>query len=61
MRLSDALKEKLMDVRLRDKWLADGKISKEELNEYLKNLSDDANKMSYTESSQNNSTLNTPQ
>ncbi|MAW07903.1 MAG: hypothetical protein CME61_06420 [Halobacteriovoraceae bacterium] len=41
MSLSDALKEKVMDVRLRDKLLAEGKITKEELESYISNLSDD--------------------
>ena len=50
MRLSDALKDKLMDVRLRDKWLDDGKITKEELDEYLKSLPDDGSKLTYTDS-----------
>ena len=41
MSLSDALKDKVMDVRLRDKLLAEGKITKEELESYISNLSDD--------------------
>ena len=41
MSLSDALKEKVMDVRLRDKLLAEGKITKDELEKYISNLSDD--------------------
>ena len=41
MSLSDALKEKVMDVRLRDKHLAEGQITKEELESYISNLSDD--------------------
>lgn len=43
--LSDALKEKLMDVRLRDKLLAEGKITKGQVDTYLKSLSDDQDKM----------------
>lgn len=50
MRLSRALKEKLMDVRLRDKLIAEGKVSKEEVNAYLSSLPDDAAKSTYTES-----------
>ncbi len=42
MRLSMALKEKLMDVRLRDKLMAEGKITKAELDQYLKSVKDDA-------------------
>ena len=39
--LSDALEEKLMDVRLRDKLLGEGKITKKQVDAYLKSLSDD--------------------
>ncbi len=42
MKLRLALEEKLMDVRLRDRLLAEGKITKEELKKYLDSLSDDA-------------------
>ena len=42
MLLKDALEQKLMDVRLLDKHLADGKISRKEYEEYLSALSDDA-------------------
>jgi hypothetical protein len=41
MRLSRALEEKLMDVRLRDKLVVEGKVSKEVVAEFLKNLPDD--------------------
>lgn len=41
MRLSRALEEKLMDVRLRDKLVAEGKVSKEVVAEFLKKLPDD--------------------
>ncbi len=42
MRLSQALKEKLMDIRLRDKFLESGKITKAQEQEYLNSLQDDA-------------------
>lgn len=42
MRLSMALKEKLMDVRLRDKLLAEGKVTKAELDQYLQSVKDDS-------------------
>jgi len=42
MKLRLALEEKLMDVRVRDRLLAEGKITKEELKKYLDSLSDEA-------------------
>lgn len=48
MRLNIALQEKLMDVRLRDKLVADGKISKTEVEEFLKSLPDDQTRASVT-------------
>lgn len=44
MKLRQALEEKLLDVRLRDRLLAEGKITKEEIAKMLKGLSDDADK-----------------
>jgi polyhydroxyalkanoate synthesis regulator phasin len=41
MKLRLALEEKLMDVRVRDRLVAEGKISKEELKKYLDSLHDD--------------------
>jgi hypothetical protein len=41
MSLSEGLKEKVLDVRLREKLLREGKLSKVELNEYLSSLGDD--------------------
>jgi hypothetical protein len=41
MKLRLALEEKLLDVRVRDRLLAENKISKEDLKKYLDNLSDD--------------------
>lgn len=42
MGLRSSLEEKLFDTRLRDKLLADGKLTQEELENYLKSLPDDA-------------------
>lgn len=39
------LPEKLMDVRLRDKFLSEGKITKAQVDEYLNSLPDDTEKM----------------
>lgn len=41
MKLRLALEEKLMDVRVRDRLVAEGKITKEELKKYLDNLADE--------------------
>ena len=41
MLLSDALKSKLHDVRLRDKLMAEGKVSRAEVDQYMKELEDD--------------------
>ncbi len=49
MRLSRALQEKLMDVRLRDKLLAEGKVSKEEVKKFLDSIADEAKNASYTD------------
>jgi polyhydroxyalkanoate synthesis regulator phasin len=49
MRLSRALEEKLMDVRLRDKLLAEDKLSKEEVKKFLDNIPDETKNSSYTE------------
>lgn len=40
MKLAKALNEKTMDVRLVDRLLAEGKITKAEVDEYLKNIED---------------------
>jgi polyhydroxyalkanoate synthesis regulator phasin len=42
MKLRLALEEKLMDVRVRDRLVAEGKISKEELKKYMESLVDDS-------------------
>lgn len=41
MKLRLALEEKLMDVRVRDRLVAEGKIPKEELKKYTEALPDD--------------------
>jgi len=41
MKLRLALEEKLMDARLRDRLLAEGKITKEDLKKYLDSLADE--------------------
>ncbi len=41
MKLRLALEEKLMDVRVRDRLVAEGKITKEELKKYMDTLNDD--------------------
>ena len=42
MRLARALDDKKFDIRLSDKFVADGKISQKELEEYRNSLPDDA-------------------
>jgi polyhydroxyalkanoate synthesis regulator phasin len=42
MKLRLALEEKLMDARLRDRLLAEGKITKEQVKKYLDSLTDEA-------------------
>jgi hypothetical protein len=41
MKLRLALEEKLMDVRVRDRLLAEGKITKEDVKKYLDTLNDE--------------------
>lgn len=53
MRLSRALNDKKMDQRLRDKLIADGKVSQADLDQYLANLPDDANNATTTEEVEN--------
>ncbi len=43
MKLRQALEEKQLDVRLRDRLVAEGKLSKETIQKALKQLPDDAN------------------
>ena len=42
MRLARALNNKKMDLRLRDKLVHEGKITKTQLNEFLNSLPDDS-------------------
>lgn len=49
MRLKDALNEKKMDVRLIDKYLAEGNITKEEVEAYRQKLEDDSSRFEYME------------
>lgn len=49
MRLSRALQEKLMDVRLRDKLIAEGKVTKEEVKKFLDSIADEAKNATFTE------------
>jgi hypothetical protein len=49
MRIAQALKEKLMDVRLRDKLIAEGKVTKEEVEKFLHGLEDQTTKLLYTD------------
>lgn len=49
MRLSKALNDKVMDVRLRDKLVADGSLSKEEVQKYLSELPDDNSNLQFTD------------
>lgn len=51
MRLSRALEEKKLDLRLRDKLVHEGKLNQKQVEEYLKNLPDDQSKATFTESS----------
>jgi hypothetical protein len=44
MKLRIALEEKMLDVRLRDRLMAEGKVNKEEIKKYLEKLPDDADK-----------------
>lgn len=41
MLLNDALKSKIHDIRLRDRLIAEGKITREEMEKVLKSLPDD--------------------
>lgn len=41
MKLRLALEEKLMDVRVRDRLLAEGKITKEDVKKYMDTLNDE--------------------
>lgn len=49
MRLSRALEEKLLDLRLRDKLIAEGKVTKAQVDEYLQSLGDEEANATYTD------------
>lgn len=49
MRLSRALQDKIMDLRLRDKLVAEGKLSKAQVDEYLTALNDETTNAVYTD------------
>ncbi len=53
MKLRKALDEKMMDLRVRDRLLAEGKITKEQLEKMLTQLPDDAGKAISMEEAQN--------
>ena len=42
MKLANALNEKRMDVRIVDRLIAEGKVTKEEVDKYFAELADDA-------------------
>lgn len=48
MRLAKALKEKMLDVRLRDKLIHEGKFTREEIQKQLEALPDDAKNSVWT-------------
>ncbi|MDD0852213.1 hypothetical protein HBN50_03850 [Halobacteriovorax sp. GB3] len=49
MRLSRALQDKIMDLRLRDKLVAEGKLSKAQVDEYLTALNDETTNAVFTD------------
>jgi len=51
MRLSRALQEKVLDLRLRDKLIAEGKVTKAQVEEYLNSLNDDQTNVTTTDKS----------
>jgi len=56
MSLSDALKDKKLDVRLRDKLFSQGRLTSEELSQYQSSLSDDSDKMTIIKSTEKKKT-----
>ena len=51
MRLSRALEEKLLDLRLRDKLIADGTVTKAQVAEFLNKIQDDEANVTTTDES----------
>ena len=49
MRLSKALEDKLLDKRLRDKLVAEGKVTPAQVETFLNGLTDDAANMTTTD------------
>ena len=49
MRLSKALQDKMLDKRLRDKLVAEGKVTPAEVESFLNSLPDDAANMTTTD------------
>ncbi|AYF44886.1 MULTISPECIES: hypothetical protein [unclassified Halobacteriovorax] len=52
MRLSRALEEKILDLRLRDKLIAEGKVTQAQVDEFLSSLGDDEANVTTTDESQ---------
>lgn len=48
MRLPQALKDKILDLRLRDKLVENGTLTKQQVEEYLKSLPDESSSLTYT-------------
>lgn len=46
---NDSIPEKFMDLRLRDKLLGEGKITKAQVDQYLESLPDDTEGVEYVE------------
>lgn len=54
MKLSDALEDKQLDVRLRDKLLEQGKLTKKQVEDYIAGVEDSADNASFTDEKNNN-------
>ena len=57
MRLSEALAAKMMDVRLRDKLVSEGKITKAQVQEFMKSLEDDTDNAEYADNTKKSKPL----
>ena len=55
MGLGDALKDKKLDVRLRDKLTSEGKLNKDEVEKYLGQLDDESSNLTYTDQEEESS------
>jgi len=49
MKLSDALEEKQLDVRLRDKLVEQGKLTPKQVEEYINKIEDSSKTATYTD------------